>query len=335
MPLRSIKDSKNFNGKIFVNPVPTTLIQRGKGWATMREFMKGRKDREPFSTPGPFPVDIPAIHALSENELSVLWIGHSSLLFSIEGNVFLTDPIWARRVSPFSFTGPKRFFEAPLTFDQLPQLDGILLSHDHYDHLDSKAIKKLGKKGIPIYCPLGVGAILAKWGIVESLIREFDWWEEFTTDSGLQLISTPARHFSGRGIFNRNKTLWTSWVIKGKNYRLFYGGDSGYFPGFREIGEKFGPFDLSMLEIGAYHPNWGSIHMGPQNAIKAQMDLNSRYMLPIHWGLFNLALHGWTEPAEEIIPLAKSSEVSLCMPRPGDLITKDNFEQISYWWRNK
>jgi L-ascorbate metabolism protein UlaG (beta-lactamase superfamily) len=335
MPLRSPKASKNFNGKIFINSVPTKLFQSGKVLSTFIEMVTTQKQREPKSPPGPFPVDLASIRSMATTELSVLWLGHSSLLISIEGKVFLTDPVWVQRASPFSFSGPKRFFNSPLLLEQLPHLDGILLSHDHYDHLDSKTIKILGSKKIPIYCPIGVGSILAKWGIPIDLILEFDWWEEFNIDSDTQLISTPARHFSGRGITNRNKTLWTSWVLKGKTHRIFYGGDSGYFPGFREIGEKYGPFDLSMLEIGAYHPNWGGIHLGPQNAIRAQMDLNSRCMLPIHWGLFNLALHGWTEPVEEIVVLAQKNNVRLCLPVPGNLVNEDKFEQISYWWRSE
>jgi len=334
MRIRSLNESKNFNGKIFINSIPTKLFQSGKVWSTFFEMIRDRKKREPKLTPGPFPVDLPSLGSVADNEISFLWMGHSTLLIFIEGSVFLTDPVWAKRASPFSFAGPKRFFEAPLKIDELPNIDGIILSHDHFDHLDSTAIRLFGEKGIPFYCPIGVGGLLAKWNIPESQIREFDWWEEFTTDSGIQLISTPARHFSGRSIINRNKTLWTSWVIKGKSHNIFFGGDSGYFPGFRSIGDKFGPFDISMLEIGAYHPNWGSIHLGPQNAIKAHLDLNSKIMLPIHWGLFNLALHGWTEPVEEIINLAKINKVNLCLPSPGALIKKDHFEQISCWWRN-
>lgn len=333
MPLRSIKESVNFNGKIFINTVPTRVMQPEKILATFRELISNTKIRVPPNEPGPFPVDIPSIRAMAKNELSIVWIGHSSLLIGIEGHVFLTDPVWARRASPLTFSGPKRFFTAPLSLLDLPGLDGILISHDHYDHLDSNSIKILAKRGIPFYCPLGVGSILVKWGIPESQVKEFDWWEEVITDSGIQLVATPARHFSGRGLFNRNKTLWTSWVIKGKTHRIFYGGDSGYFPGFSEIGDKYGPFDIAMLEIGAYHPNWGNIHMGPKNAIKAQLDLNSRCLMPIHWGLFNLALHGWTEPVEEIILLAKRNQVRLCLPRPGDIVTEENFEQTSYWWR--
>ncbi len=333
MTIRSVRESKNFNGKIFVNSVPTTLFQSGKVWSTFTEMIKGQKNRQPAVSPGPFPVDLSEVHSMNLNELSVMWLGHSILLFSIEGKVFITDPVWAKRASPVSFAGPKRFFNAPIKLSDLPKLDGILLSHDHYDHLDIKAIKKLAEKEIPIYCPIGVGRLLVKRGVAEKLITEFDWWEALDLSSGITLVATPAQHFSGRGILNRNKTLWCSWVIKGKTHSVFYGGDSGYFPGFREIGEKYGPFDISMLEIGAYHPNWGSIHMGPKNAIKAQLDINSRYMLPIHWGLFNLALHGWKEPVEEIISLAAENHVKLCLPRPGELISQENFGQISYWWK--
>jgi len=333
MALRSIKESTNYNGKIFVNPIPTKLFQSGSVWSTFTEMMMDQKKREPSIKPGPFPVDSLALKNMKLNELSLLWLGHSIILFSIEGKVFLTDPVWAKRASPVSFGGPKRFFDAPIDLEALPRLDGILLSHDHYDHLDAKTILKLSNQEIHIYCPIGVGNLLSKWGVLENLIHEFDWWEELILDSGVKLAATPARHFSGRSILNRNQTLWTSWVIKGKNKTVFYGGDSGYFPGFKEIGNKYGPFDISMLEIGAYHPNWGSIHMGPVNAMNAQIDLNSKCMLPIHWGLFNLALHGWKEPVEEIIQLAEKNQVKLCLPVPGELISQENFGQISYWWR--
>ena len=171
MPKRSIKKSKNFNGKIFINQVPTVLMQPGKILATFWELIANNKNRVPSSPPGPFPVDLHSVQGMSKNELSVLWIGHSSLLLSIEGHVFLTDPVWARRASPLNFSGPRRFFEAPVKLHDLPKIDGIIISHDHYDHLDSNTIKILGNKGIPFYCPLGIGAILIKWGIHENQIR--------------------------------------------------------------------------------------------------------------------------------------------------------------------
>jgi len=227
--------------------------------------------------------------------------------------------------------GPKRFFSAPLPLEHLPELDAIILSHDHYDHLDRPTIKKLANASTPIYCSLGVGGIIEKWGVKKSRITEMDWADTVTIGNDITVTATPARHFSGRGITNRNQTLWSSFVIKGPAHNIFFGADSGWFPGFKEIGEKFGPFDLTMLEIGAYGEGWPDIHMGPENATEAHLALGGKLMMPIHWGTFNLALHKWSEPVELLMEFANHKHIDLFLAEPG-LPTDVTGAYNSAWW---
>lgn len=323
----------HYNGKIFLNPVPTTVSKPGTFWNSMWQFLTVKGERTPLHIPGPFTFDPAAYERPAENKIRVTWLGHTTLLLEIAGKRFLTDPVWAKRASPLSFMGPARFFDVPVSLDKLPQLDGILLSHDHYDHLDENVIRRLALTGLPFYCPLGVDQHLLKWGVKRSQLHVFDWWQELVLDDSLTLIATPARHFSGRSLLDRNKTLWTSWVLKGREQRLFFGGDSGWFPGFAEIGQQYGPFDLTILEIGAYHENWSEIHMGPENAVRAHEALHGKVMLPVHWGTFNLALHPWTEPPERLIAAAAEKQVQLWMPVPGACGELPEQGEVSYWWR--
>jgi L-ascorbate metabolism protein UlaG (beta-lactamase superfamily) len=325
--------SDHNNGKIFLNPVPTPMRQEGGFGRIMKKLLfTTHPERTPIKPLGPLTVNTAEYKDLLPGSLSITWLGHSSTIIEIDGKRFLTDPLWYERASPFSWMGPKRFFANPLPFDQLPSIDAVLLSHDHYDHLDKGAIIKLGAKKIPIITMLGVGARLIKWGIDASLITELDWWQETMIDD-IKITAAPARHFSGRSLKDRFHTLWGSFAIKGPQHNVYFGADSGYFDGFKTIGEKLGPFDLAMLEIGADDEEWINIHMGPENAVQANIDVKGKLLMPLHWGTFNLAFHPWKEPAERVIVAPKVKGVPLLLPQPGE---KRNIQLGVYnsgWWQ--
>jgi L-ascorbate metabolism protein UlaG (beta-lactamase superfamily) len=327
-----IMKSKNYNGKIFINPVPVKLMKDGTMSDTMWKLISVKEERRPKQKLGPFESDTYRINSANTSGLRVTWINHSTVLIEIDGKRFITDPVWSKRASPVFFAGPSRFFDPPLKLEDLPHLDGVIISHDHYDHLDDKTIKKLADTGVNFFMPLGVGKYFFKWGIRKEHIHEFDWWESIKIGDHHMLTAAPACHFSGRGLFDRNETLWASWIIEGEKHSVYFGGDSGYFPGYKEIGEKYGPFDLVILEIGAYHPNWGAIHLGPVNAVQAQIDLKGKAMLPVHWGTFELAFHAWYAPVEELIAEAEARSVRLILPHPGQTISELNKSYNSEWW---
>jgi L-ascorbate metabolism protein UlaG (beta-lactamase superfamily) len=269
----------------------------------------------------------------SASGFRVTWIGHSTLLVELDGCRFLTDPIWGERASPLSFAGPKRFFSAPLPLSELPQIDAVLLSHDHYDHLCRETVESLAKLKIPFITTLGVGDRLEEMGVHYSLIKEFDWWEE-TTIGDVKIACVPSRHFSGRTPFDRNSTLWCGWVLAGKAQRMYFSGDTAYFPGFKEIGNRYGPFDLVAIESAAYNSAWPDVHIGPEQALQACLELRGKNYLPIHWATFSLATHGWTEPGERLLAGAKSTGVQLVLPRPGESFDPMNIDTHlrKKWW---
>lgn len=299
------------------------------------DYFMGRGNRFPPKPPGPFSTDLDRLKESLTKNLSITWLGHSTVLIGIEGKVFLTDPVWSKRCSPVSFMGPKRFFDVPMKLKDLPKIDAVLISHDHYDHLDKDTILYLAENMDTLfYMPSGVGDHLRQWGVPEKRIREFKWWDEIKMDENHSLAMTPSRHFSGRTPFDRNRTLWASWVIMAKEKRVFFGGDSGMFPGFQAIGEKYGPFDLTMLEIGAFDNAWGDIHLGPENAIIAHEMLKGKTMMPIHWGTFNLALHDWDEPIETLMTNASAAGADLFIPYPGKAYINPSAPLYSMWWRD-
>jgi L-ascorbate metabolism protein UlaG (beta-lactamase superfamily) len=318
-------------GNKYQNPVPT-----GTGFNKLLpiiwEQITSKAERVPLKPLGPFTTDAAIYQTPAQSGLRITLIGHSSLLIEIDGKRFLTDPVWSKRCSFTQYMGPERFFKAPLPLDQLPQLDGIIISHDHYDHFDEATIRTLAPKNIPFYTSLGVGQYLKKWGVADHLITEMDWGDTAQVGTDLTITTTPTRHFSGRGIGNRNETLWSAFVIKGHTHNIFFGADSGWFNGFADIGEAYGPFDLTMLEIGAYGKNWPDIHMGPLSAVNAHLALKSKQMMPIHWGTFNLALHAWYEPIDILLELAAKENLTLFVPEPGKPteVTGENFN--SEWW---
>ncbi|WP_121354252.1 MBL fold metallo-hydrolase [Flavisolibacter nicotianae] len=323
----------HFNGKIFLNPVPTEVMGKGAIWRLLGKAFQKHPHREPAKSPGPFSVDHDALRTIPDSALRVTWLGHSSLLIDVDGKRFLTDPLWYQRASPFRYLGPRRFFPNPLSLEALPHIDAVLLSHDHYDHLDRKSILHLTQKNIPVITMLGVGKRLLQWGISPGLVTELDWWDAVPFGGEHTITAAPARHFSGRGLTDRFSTLWGSFAIKGPLHRVFYGADSGYFNGFVTIGENLGPFDLALLEIGAYNEEWEAIHMGPENAVQAALDLKAAQLMPIHWGTFNLAMHPWTEPVERLLDAAAKKDVSLVLPAPGDTTPITGNSHNSGWWK--
>lgn len=264
--------------------------------------------------------------------LSTVWLGHAANLINIDGTIILTDPMLTKWASPIAWLGPKRFFNSPIKIENLPIIDAVLISHNHYDHLDKESILRLNAKTKKFIVPLGVEKLLFDWGISANKVVSQNWWNEFELNDSTKIITTPAQHFSGRGLFDRNKTLWASYVIKSKNHKVFFGGDSGYFDGYKEIGEKYGPFDMTYLPIGAYNKMWRSIHMNPEEAVKANSDLKGTLLVPIHWGTFNLALHSWVEPAERLIIAAEDNSVSFVIPRPGAIVRSNNKYNNDKWW---
>jgi L-ascorbate metabolism protein UlaG (beta-lactamase superfamily) len=273
---------------------------------------------------------------LAAPDLSLWRLGHSTLLFKIDGRFWLTDPVFSERASPFQFMGPKRFHAPPITIEELPPITGVILSHDHYDHLDYAAIQKLAPKVDHFITPLGVGDRLIGWGVPAAKVQQFDWWQG-TTLGGLQLVATPAQHFSGRTLSDRNSTLWASWVlIAGQGadqVRIFFSGDTGYFDGFKAIGERFGPFDLTLIETGAYNADWPDVHMQPEESLQAHRDVKGRHLFPIHNGTFDLSLHPWVEPFERITALAAAAQVPLVAPVMGERLDIRTPALSTHWWR--
>lgn len=295
------------------------------------EFFFRRGQRTPSS---PLPVESPlaAWTQPAQTGLRATWLGHSTVLLELDGKRVLTDPIFAERSSPVSFAGPKRFHRVPATVEELPELDAVLVSHDHFDHLCSSTIAKLARRGVPFVTALGVGAHLERFGVDPARITELDWHESSTV-GGIHFTATPSQHFSGRGPGTSNRTLWASWVIRSEKRKVFFSGDTGLTPVFEQIGRQYGPFDLVMLEVGAFHEAWGTIHLGPANALKAFAMLGGGTLLPVHWGTFNLGLHDWHEPAETLFALAHAQRARILTPSLGSVFEPEHVEQAQPWWR--
>jgi len=315
--LERMKASPQYGDKAFVNLIKTVMAVEGnplKGaWEWISNDAQVEPDVElPVTTP-------PSLDAVGDDRLRITWMGHSSMLIEIDGHIILTDPVWGPRASPFSWMGPARFHETPVELEDLPKLDAVVLSHDHYDHLDYPSILRLSAMDTNFVVPLGIGAHLESWGVPPERITELDWWQEHTVGA-LRLVATPARHFSGRGVTDRNSTLWSSWAIIGPRHRAWFSGDTGPAAFFDEIGERFGPFDVSMVEIGAYHPSWGVIHLGPEAAVGVHQQVRAKTMIPVHWGTFNLALHAWDAPVIELSEFAAKAGVAIAVPVVGGTV---------------
>ncbi|MCA9619723.1 MAG: MBL fold metallo-hydrolase [Myxococcales bacterium] len=296
-------------------------------------YVAGGEEREPRE---PFPIErpVPAELAPGRGEaLRVTWLGHSTTLLEIDGRLILTDPVLGPRASPVSWMGPKRFHPAPIEPEQLPPLDAILVSHDHYDHLDFPTILRLAARDTIWITALGVGAHLEAWGVRPERIVELDWWGS-TEVAGLEVTATPARHFQGRGPHSSSMTHWASWALRGPRHSVWFSGDTGRWDeGFAEIGERFGGFDLSLVEIGAWHPAWGQIHLGPENALRVHHQVRAKTLMPVHWGTFNLALHAWDQPICHLLDLAEATGVQLLSPMMG--VTSHRESGVAEFWRRR
>jgi L-ascorbate metabolism protein UlaG (beta-lactamase superfamily) len=327
------KKGAAFDGKHYQNPVQTAVMEAGAMQKVLLEYVKPHPGRTPALPLGPFATDQTALHQLPQQDVQVTWLGHSTVLLSIDGKRFLTDPVWYQRVSPFTRVGPKRFFQVPVSLQHLPSIDYILLSHDHYDHFDKNALRFLASKNIPVITMLGVGKRLRNMGVPDRLITELDWWQQIKLIDGFQVTALPARHFSGRSLMDRFTTLWGSFALQGPHHSVYYGADSGFYEGFKTIGDALGPFDLAMLEIGAYNTLWADVHMGPEYAIQACLDVKGNLLLPLHWGTFALAFHPWTEPIERLLVAAEKKGIPLLAPAPGETHVVSNGAYVNPWWK--
>ncbi len=330
--LERVRASKQFDGAVFRNPSGPWDMALGDAVSMLPEFIFGGAKRRPHK---PLPTTRPhgAWMRPIDTGLRTTWLGHSTVLLEIDGHRVLTDPVFGDRASPFSFAGPKRFHPTPAGLAELPPLDAVLISHDHYDHLCASTVTAIAAMpGLPIVTSLGVGAHLERLGVPTERIRELDWGEACDI-RGLRFTATPCQHFSGRGLTDRNTTLWSSWVIEAGRHRVFFSGDTGLSEQFRETGAKHGPFDLVMLEIGAFQPGFEAIHLGAANALKVFEMLGGGTLLPVHWGTFDLALHAWNEPAETLVRLAAEQGARIVTPGLGQVVEPSQLEGPTPWWR--
>ncbi|GAA1603628.1 MULTISPECIES: MBL fold metallo-hydrolase [Streptomyces] len=336
--MQRIRNSPNFRDGVFQNPVGArtrpsgSMLELGKVY-----FRKDERIRRSPAAPIPVhPTTIADLARPPAGGLRLTWMGHSGVLAEIDGRRVLFDPVWGERCSPFPFAGPRRLHPVPAPLAALGPVDAVVISHDHYDHLDLPTVKQLAGTGTVFAVPLGVGAHLEHWGVPADRVRELDW-NETTEIAGLSFTATPARHFCGRGLRNQQHTLWASWVVAGAEHRIFHSGDTGYFDGFRAIGAAHGPFDATMIQIGAYSEHWPDIHMTPQEGLRAHLDLQGGLphgvLLPIHWGSFNLAPHPWAEPAEWTADEAEEAGQAAAFPRPGEPFEPSGKLPVDPWWR--
>ncbi|MGG0717206.1 MBL fold metallo-hydrolase [Robertmurraya massiliosenegalensis] len=318
--------------KKFENQITTTMNMGLKSMISMlKDAVKERASRRPSDT---IAIEKFKVNEVETNNPRITWFGHSSFYLEMEGKKLLFDPMFNLRPSPVPWVGTKRYTGNLLDkLDEFTQLDAVIISHDHYDHLDYQSIQRLKDKASRFVVPLGVRKRLIKWGVAADKITEHDWWVEFEF-KGLTLACTPARHFSGRGLHDRNTTLWCSWVILGQEYKIFYSGDSGYGPHFKEIGEKYGPFDITLLECGQYDERWSGIHMKPEETVQAHLDVKGELFIPVHWGGFTLAYHAWTDPVERAMEAALKNGVRMLTPKIGETVLIDSEElPLEPWWR--
>ncbi|MFC7373461.1 MBL fold metallo-hydrolase [Fictibacillus iocasae] len=333
--LKRMHASTHFDGKVFQNTIPTSMDMNGKDILSMlQDYAKGNPRRKPV-------VPVPVVpfrfgQPLGTDEARVTWLGHSAFILEMEGKTLLVDPMLGSAPTPFPWFGNKRFSkQLPFEMEQLPEVDAIVFSHDHYDHLDYHSFQKLKHKARRFIVPLGVGSHLERWGADPSLISEHDWHNtvEF---NGIKLICAPARHFSGRSLTDRNTTLWCSWAFIGQHNKIFYSGDSGYGPHFKEIGDSYGPFDLTLMECGQYDTRWASIHMMPEETVQAHMDVKGRTLIPVHWGAFILSFHDWNDPVKRAWKASKENGVHITVPKIGETVTVGETAHHSHseeWWR--
>lgn len=327
---RRIKHSPNYAGGRFANEDATSQLQITKLWSVVIDNILPGKDQHPSQPLPMVSVDVSDLDTATDYQLT--WLGHSTVLIQIDGTCILTDPVFDNSVGHAVGSTP-RFQPSPLSRENLPAIDAVLISHDHFDHLEKSTVQYLWPTGTFFFVPLGVGGRLSKWGVPDSQVVELDWWEGTVFES-VTISCTPARHFSGRSLAEVNKTLWSSWVIIGERHRLYYGGDTGYSDHFERIGARFGPFDLTLLPIGAADEAWPDIHIGPEEAVVAHQALRGKALLPVHWGTFDLAAHAWDDPIKRLIPAAASEGVALVTPRLGEIVSPDRSVYNDRWWES-
>lgn len=323
--------SEQHDGERFRNVKPRPAQGFGKTLGIVWNMLLNKpRDTVPA---GAVPVDALSLgHLEAAPDRSLYRLGHSTMLIKLRGQFWLTDPVFAERASPFRRVGPKRFHAPPIDLADLPPLRGVILSHDHYDHLDRDTVLALAETTNMFLTPLGVGERLIEWGIDAAKVRQFDWWEGADID-GLTFTATPAQHFSGRSLFDGNSTLWASWVIVDDDLRVFFSGDTGYFDGFQTIGERLGPFDVTLIETGAYDAQWPYVHMQPEETVQAHIDLRGRWLMPVHNGTFDLAMHRWHEPFERVTALSLVRGVDISTPRMGERVDLAAPHRGERWWR--
>lgn len=327
--LEKIQQSPNYRNNVFQNLSHTaTLAEDSSFFKIAKQQFNKDKNIEPTSAIPYIKTDLKSI---SNPEPTIIWFGHSSYLIKINNKTILVDPVLSGNAAPVSFMVKAFKGSDEYHANDFPEIDLLILTHDHYDHLDYKTILALKPKVKSIYCSLGVGSHLEYWGINSNIITEFDWWDTHTFDNELEVTATPARHFTGRGI-TRAKTLWSSFVLKTPTHQLFLGGDSGYDSHFKTIGEKFGAFDIAILECGQYNTAWPQIHMMPEQTAQASLDLNAKVLFPVHWGKFNLAMHAWDEPITRLTKKAQELNVKITTPLIGEAVVLDRHYPSKMWW---
>ncbi len=316
----------------FQNVVPTSTAELSQTPGIIKDYWNRKAESKPtnayvFEETGKSKID-----ADTSGQVFINWLGHAALLIQKEGKYILTDPILGKRASPFSFFGPKRYNPSPIATENLPELEAVIISHDHYDHLDYATIVNLKHKTKFFYVPLGVAASLIYWGVAPEKIKEFSWHDSFQQSGDIKITATPARHFSGR-LFNRNNTLWASWVIEWGDTNIYFAGDTGIFDQFAAIDEKYGPFDIVFMPVGAYNDAWHDIHMNPEEAINAFQQMRGDKFYPIHWGTFDLALHSWYEPIQQLVELSAARDIPLITTPQGQWFSVDETGFDLNWWR--
>jgi L-ascorbate metabolism protein UlaG (beta-lactamase superfamily) len=324
--LARMERSSEWRDGHFVNPQPLD----NHFWRSIADLSGTSKDASPRM---PLPVaalDPRTFVVPPASGLRVTWFGHSSMLLEIDGYRVLTDPVWSERASPYSWIGPRRFAPPVIALSELPAIDVVVISHDHYDHLDMRTVQAMASWKSIFLVPLGVGAHLLSWGIPESRIVEVDWWEAKGFGS-LQIVCVPARHASGRAVIDDDDKLWAGYAFITSSHRVYYSGDTGLFPGMRDIGARLGPFDLTMIEAGQYGRGWPDWHLGPEQAVQAHQLVRGKAMLPVHWAMFQLAYHAWTEPIERVLAAAKPLGVTVLTPRVGQSFEPSG-PPLDHWW---
>ena len=331
--LKMVQASPHYHDGEFANTPPHPPLESGDAWGYFIEQFLGDQTRVPPSAIPTSAIPLESIQAEPLTGLRAIWLGHSSVYIELDGFRLLVDPVFSDYASPFYGIGPKRTHPPPIALADLPRIDVVMISHDHYDHLDMRTIQHLSSKGTQFLVPLGVGAHLDEWEIPDSQITELDWWES-TEIAGVTIVCTPAQHYSSRGIFDYKETLWSSWSIIGPKHRVFYSGDTGFANHFQSIGSQLGPFDLSIMKIGQYGPgaSWIYSHMNPEDAIEAHLAVRAHRMLPVSWATFNIAFHDWDEPIRRAVQAANEKNVDLVTPRVGDVVIAGKPFSSYPWW---